>query len=674
MGKIFKPNQWVRVDEDGTVTVTVSKSEMGQGVYTALPMIIAEEMDADWDKIKVEPAMGEKEYDDPISGTQVTGGSTSIRNMMDALRIAGAQARSVLIEAASLKLNVSKENIITGNGIAVDRVSGRKISYGELVNTAVELNVPSEVSLKSADDFKIIGKSIHRVDVDDKVDGDAKFGIDVFLPGMLYAVEARPNAYGAKPLSFDKETALGIMGVKNVVQVGNSIAVCAETIGAAIKGRDALSVRWEGGSDPLFDTDRAKQEVVSSLDRECAVVSEKGGIPQNDGTYRKVEASYFLPYISHAQLEPTNCTVDLRDEECHIWISTQAQTRVKNIAAKITGIPKDKIYVHTTYIGGGFGRHLEIDPVDEALIIAKEVKRPVKLIWMRKDDMLSDYFHPANAYIAEGWLDEKGYLKGLHFKLAAPSVYKRVYPNAYINGIDPGATESMVNMPYNIDYLKIEYTNVDTIVPVGFWRAVGPSRTAFAVESFIDELAYAAGKDPMEFRLELLKDNPRAANVVKIACDKAGWGKELPDGCGMGLAFQSCFGSLIAEVAEVSVVNNQIRVNKVTCAVDCGIAINPDIVKAQITGGVIMGLSGALKEKIEFSNGGVKTFNFYNYHMLRMNDSPEVEVTIVDSGERVGGIGETGVPPIAPAVANAVYSATGIRLRELPLNLTQKQY
>lgn len=672
MGKIFKPNQWVSIDEDGIVTVTVSKSEMGQGVYTALTMIIAEEMDADWDKIKVEPAIGGEEYDDPVSKTQITGGSTSMRDMTDMLRIAGAQARSVLTEAASIKLGTPKENIVTSNGMAIDRVNGRKISYGDLVDTALELSVPSKVSLKTVDDFKIIGKSIHRVDVDDKVDGGAKFGIDIFLPGMLYAVMARPNAYGAKPLSFDKEAALSITGVKNVVQLGNSIAVCAETIGAAMKGRDALAVQWDKGSDPSFDTAKAEQEVITALDREGSLVSERGNFLQNDSTHRKIEASYFLPYISHAQLEPTNCTVDLKDDQCHIWISTQAQTRVKDIAAKITGLPNDKIYVHTTYIGGGFGRHLEIDPVDEALIIAKEVKRPVKLIWMRKDDMLLDYFHPANAYKAEGWLDEKGNLKGLHFKLAAPSVYKRVYPNAFINGIDPGATESMVNTPYNIDYLKIEYVDVDTIVPVGFWRAVGPSRTAFAVESFMDELAYAMGKDPMEFRLELLKDNPRATNVIKVACDKAGWGKKLSDGCGMGLAFQSCFGSLIAEVAEVSVVNNEIKVNKVTCAVDCGIAINPDIVRAQIIGGVIMGLSGALKEKVEFGNGGVKTINFYNYHMLRMNESPEVEVNIVNSGERIGGIGETGVPPIAPAVANAIYNATGIRLRELPLNLTRK--
>jgi len=661
---------WLRIAPDNAVTIMVNKSEMGQGVYTSLPMIVADELDADWNNVRMEAAPAADAYKDPAWGTQATGGSTTIRHMYEPLRKAGAAAREMLMTAASQEWGVPVTECAVSQGKVRHTKSARFLTYGRLAEKASHLTVPQNPTFKKESQFRYIGKAIPRLDTHDKVNGAAMFGIDSFVPDMLYAAIARPAAYGAGLASMDNAAAQRITGVRQVVPIYSGVAVCADTINAAWKGRDALKATWQDGRYPQLSTESLEKEFISRLDA-------KGVMARNDGdatrainaAAKKINATYVLPFLSHATMEPMNCTAHVRADGCDIWVPTQNQTGVQMLAMKMTGLKPEQVRVHTTYLGGGFGRRFETDVVEEALTISMSTGRPVKLVWKREEDIQNDFYRPANCSAVQGALDGEGRVTAWSHKIVCPSIFSRVFPRMMKKGIDPAAVEGLENMEYEVPNVAVEYVRTDTPVPVGFWRSVGSSHNAFTVESFVDELANAAGKDPIEFRLTLLKKHPRARRVLQTAAEKAGWGKPLSKGQARGIAYHFSFGSYVAQVAEVSV-NQQdgtIKVHKVTCAVDCGSVVNPAIIQNQMMGGLTMGLSAALKEKVEFAKGGVKSENFSDYELLRMSEAPEVDVHIVKSGEKSGGIGEPGVPPIAPAVANAVFAAIGARVRRLPM-------
>jgi isoquinoline 1-oxidoreductase subunit beta len=490
------------------------------------------------------------------------------------------------------------------------------------------------------------------------------------VPGMLYAALVRPPAYGADLASSQKEAALAVPGVREVVPVQSGMAVLADTIDGAWKGRDALKPIWQNEKYPGLSNESLQKEFLSSLDTAGIVARNDGDAKAAmEGAAQKVEAVYQLPYLSHATMEPMNCLVHVRSDGCDIWAPTQNQTGTLDMAAKMTGLKPEQIAVHTTLLGGGFGRRFERDFLEEALLLSVSTGKPIKLVWKREEDMQHDFYRPMNTTRIRAALDAEGRATAWSHTIACPSIFSRVFPQMMKNGIDNAAVEGVENMEYEVPNIHVEYVRIDAPVPVGFWRSVGSSHNAFTVESFVDELAHAAKKDPLEFRLGLLKNHPRPRRVLEVAAEKAGWGKPLSRGQARGIAYNLSFGSYVAEVAEVSVdkKSGAIIVHKVTCAVDCGFTVNPAIVSAQMMGAITMGLSAALKEKIEIANGGVKSENFADYELLRMSEAPEVDVHIVKSGEKLGGIGEPGLPPAAPATANAVFAATGARVRELPM-------
>jgi isoquinoline 1-oxidoreductase beta subunit len=675
--KSFSPNVWLRVTPDNIVTIVVNKSEMGQGVYTSLPMIVADELDADWKQVKIKAAPAGSQYIDPVWGMEATGGSTSVRHMFEPLRKAGAAAREMLITAAAKKWGVPVGECKPSKGTIIHNKSNRKLTYGQLAEDASTLPVPENPSLKKESQFTIIGKPLDRLDIPGKVNGSAIFGIDVFVPNMLYASIERPPVFGAKALSYNKEAALKIAGVEHVMDVESlsygyrGKAVCAVTLEGAWKGKDALNVKWDKGSDPELNNKSLQKILIEHLKKDGIVARNDGDVKLAlNKASKRVEATYVLPYLYHATMEPMNCTAHVTPDKCEIWVPTQNQTGVLNVAEKITGLKPDQISVHTTYLGGGYGRRFETDVVQEALLISKETGRPVKLIWTREEDVKNDVYRPANSCRIEGGIDENGRTIAWSHKVVCPSIFSRAMPQGMQGDIDPAAVEGIANMEYEIPNVHVEYIRLDLPVPVGFWRSVGNSENAFTVECFVDELAHAAKRDPLEFRLNLLKNHKRPYKVLEVAAEKAGWKKPPKKGQGRGIAQHFSFGSYIAQVAEVSVneKSGDVKVHRVVCAVDCGDVINPAIIAAQIEGGILMGLSAALKEAVELERGGVASSNFNNYQLLRMYEAPpEVEVHIVRSREKPGGIGEPGVPPIAPAVANAVFNAKGIRLRKLPM-------
>ncbi len=670
----FVPNAFIHIGTKGIVTIVVNKSEMGQGVYTSLPMLVAEELEVDWSKIRIESAPVDPAYNHTQWGNmQGTGGSTSVRSEWDRLRKAGAAARLMLVKAAADTWRVDPASCRAEKGYVIHDASKRRLPYGKLVGKASQMKPPQEVTLKQPTDFSVIGKSMKRLDTLEKTDGKALFGIDVKVPNMLTAVVARPPVFGGKVKSFDADKTKAVRGVKDVVHIPSGVAVVADDFWSAKSGKEALEIVWDEGDNAKLSTEGLREQ-YGNLSKAAGAVARKEGEPEQAFTNsaKQVTAEYEVPYLAHATMETLNCLVDLREESCEIWTGTQFQTADRDTAARITGLKPEQVKVHTTFLGGGFGRRANpmSDFVSEAAHVAKAVKKPVKVIWTREDDIKGGYYRPMWYDRIEAGLDEKGNPVAWKHTIVGQSIIAGTAFEKMLvkNNIDETSVEGAKDIPYDIPNIHVELQSPRIGVPVQWWRSVGHSHTAFVVESFIDELAHAAGEDPYEFRRKLLAGHPRHKAVLELAGQKAGWGRPLPEGRARGIAVHESFGSFIAQVAEVSV-NREglVRVHKVVCAIDCGRVVNPGIVEAQMESGIVFGLSAALYGAITLKNGRVEQSNFDDYPMVRMKDMPEVEVYIVPSEAPLGGVGEPGVPPIAPAVTNAVFALTGRRIRSLPI-------
>ncbi len=665
----FAPNAWLRIGADESVLVMVDRSEMGQGVATSLPMLLAEELEADWSRIKFEFAPADQAYINPLFGAQGTGGSTSIRAAWTPLRKAGAAAREMLVAAAAQTWNVPASECRAQKGAVMHSASRRSLSYGKLVAKAATLPVPEGPRLKDAKSWKILGTRVRRLDTPLKVNGAAQFGIDVKVPGMQVAVIARSPVFGGKVARFDATKAKAVPGVKNVVQVSSGVAVIADGYWPAKKGREALEVTWDEGANAEVSTAGISQLFAQRVEQAGAVARHEGdpasGMSRAAST---MDAVYQAPFLAHATMEPMNCTAHVRPDGVDIWAPTQFQTGVQQLGAAIGGVPPEKVQVHTTFLGGGFGRRFELDFIQEALEVSKAAGAPVKVIWSREDDMQHAQYRPASYHRLQAGLDPGGQPVAWNHRIVAPSIMARVFPDQVKDGLDGEAVEGGVAMPYAIPNVHVDYVLTDTGIPVGFWRSVNNSFNAFVVESFIDELAQAAKRDPYLYRRDLLTQAPRHLAALNLAASKAGWGSPLPAGRARGIAVHHSFESYVAEVAEVSVASDgTVRVHRVVCAVDCGPVVNPGIVEAQMQSGIVYGLTAALKGEITIGKGRVLQSNFHDYPVLRMNETPVIEVHIVPSTDAQGGVGEPGTPPIAPAVCNAIYALTGKRIRKLPI-------
>jgi isoquinoline 1-oxidoreductase beta subunit len=669
----FAPNAFVRIGTDDSVTVLINHSEMGQGTFTALPMLVAEELDADWSKVRAEHAPVDPAYNHVGFGIQMVGGSTSTWSEWERLRKAGATARAMLIAAAAQAWKVEPASCRAENGHVVHTDSGRRLSFGQLAERAARLTPPQNVALKDPKDFKLIGKPTKRLDTPEKINGQGVFGLDVKVPGMLVAVVARPPVFGGKVKNFDASKAKAVPGVRHVVAIDRGIAVVADGYWPALKGREALAITWDEGPLATLDS-RTQREQYAELAKQPGAVAKKAGdvAAAMSRAAKKLEAAYELPYLAHATMEPLNCVADVRPDGCDVWTGTQFQTVDRDAAAQVAGLKPEQVKVHTPLLGGGFGRRAVPDShfVREAVQISKAVKAPVKVIWTREDDTRGGYYRPAAYHAISAGLDAAGNPVGWQHRIVCQSFIAGTPFEAAVikGGVDETAVEGAADLPYDIPNLLVDWQQAPGGVPTLWWRSVGHSHNAFVVETFLDELAQAAGQDPLAYRRALLGQRPRHQRVLELAAEKAGWGKPLPDGRGRGLAVHESFGSFVAQVAEVSVSKEgQLRVHRVVCAIDCGPVVNPDTIHAQMEGGIVFGLTAALYGEITFEKGRVKQRNFHDYPMLRMNEMPVVETHIVPSADKMGGVGETGVPPIAPAVANAVFAVTGKRVRRLPI-------
>jgi isoquinoline 1-oxidoreductase beta subunit len=667
----FAPNAWLRIGADDSVRVFVDRSEMGQGVATALPMLLAEELEADWSKVRIAFAPADKAYFNPLFGMQGTGGSTSVRAAWTPLRKAGAQARAMLIAAAAQTWGVEPEACRAERGAVTHAASRRRLTYGRLVARAATLPVPAEVPLKDPKDWRIVGRPTKRLDTPLKVNGRAQFGIDVRVPGMLTAVVARSPVFGGKVRSFDAAAAKAVPGVRHVVQISSGVAVVGDGYWPAKQGREALRVVWDEGPVAAVSSASISQLFVERAGQDGAVARHNGdpaGAMSAAGAAQTIEANYEMPFLAHATMEPMNCTAHVRAGAVDIWAPTQFQTGAQGVGAQIGGVPPEKVQVHTTYLGGGFGRRFELDFIAEALEASKAVGAPVKVVWSREDDMQHAQYRPANYHRMRAALNGDGRPVVWTHRVVAPSIMARVFPTLVKDGLDGEAIEGAMEMPYTVPNVHVDYVLTDTGIPVGFWRSVNNSFNGFAVETFIDELAAAAKQDPYEYRRALLTGAPRHRGVLELAATKAGWGTPLPAGRARGIAVFKSFESFVAQVAEVSVSpTGDVRVHRVVCAVDCGMHVNPDTIEAQMQSGIVYGLTAALKGAITIDKGRVQESNFNDYEVLRLADMPVVEVHIVQNGEAPGGVGEPGTPPIAPAVCNAIYALTGKRIRKLPI-------
>lgn len=673
--KVFVPNAFIRVGTDDVITIIVNKSEMGQGVYTSLPMLIAEELECDLLKVKIQAASVDPAYNHTEWGpVQGTGGSSSVRSSWVQFRKAGATARIMLITAAANTWKVDPSGCRAEKGFVIHDKTKRRLSFGSLAEKASYLEPPKDVSLKSPEKFKIIGKLTKHLDAKEKVNGTAIFGIDAKASGMLIALIARPPVFGEKVKSFSDEKALKVKGVKYVVQIPSGIAVVAKDFWSAYKGREALDIKWDEGENSKLSTE-AMRSHYWSLAKTPGLIARKEGDAKQEfmKAAKQITAEYEVPYLAHAPMETLNCLVDLKDNRCDIWTGTQFQTIDRDAAASVLRLKPENVHLHTTLLGGGFGRRAnpQSDFVSEAAHVAKAIKKPVKVMWTREDDIKGGYYRPMYYHKISAALDENGDLTVWMHTIVGQSIVAGTPFEDMLskNGLDETSVEGANDIAYNIPHILVDLHSPKVGVPVLWWRSVGHSHTAFVVESFIDEMAHASNKDPYEFRKMLLKNHPRHKAVLELAAEKAGWGKPVEKGKGRGVAIHKSFGSYIAQVAEVSVdKSGKVRVHKVVCAIDCGRVVNPSTVEAQMESGIVFGLSAALFGAITFRNGRVEQSNFHDYPMLLMKDMPRVEVHIVKSEETPQGVGEPGVPPIAPAVCNAIFALTGKRIRRLPID------
>jgi isoquinoline 1-oxidoreductase beta subunit len=668
----FTPNAFIRIGSDGQVVMTMPYVEMGQGTYTSIPMLMAEELEVDLKQVRLEHAPpNEKLYANPLLGVQATGNSNAVRGAWQPLRQAGATARVMLVAAAAKRWNVDPASCRAKSGEVIHAPTGRKIKYGELAVDAARMPVPENVALKRPADFKLIGTPAKRLDTPAKVNGTAVYGIDVRPPGVKIATLAQSPVFGGRMKSVDDAKAMAVKGVRQIVRLDDAVAVVADHMGAAKKGLAALVIEWDDGPHAKLTTNDIAAELEQATLKSGPVAQNVGDVDKAMASaVTKVEATYQVPFLAHAAMEPMNCTVHVRKDGCEIWVGNQAIARCQAAAAKITGLPLDKVVLHNHLIGGGFGRRLESDGVERAVQIAQHVDGPVKVVWTREEDIQHDMYRPCFFDRLSAGLDAKGMPVAWHHRFAGSSVIARWLPPGFNKGLDPDTTEGAIDLVYALPNLHVEYLRVEPPgIPTAFWRSVGPSHNVFVTESFIDELAVAAKQDPVAYRRALLDKTPRAKAVLELAAEKAGWGQPLPERIGRGVSLQFVFATYMAQVAEVEVSKDgAVRVRRVVCAVDCGTVVNPDTVRAQIQSAIIFGATAALRGEITLKDGRVAQSNFHDYQMLRMNEAPAIEVYIVNSTEPPGGMGEAGTSAIVPAITNAIFAATGKRLRKPPVD------
>jgi isoquinoline 1-oxidoreductase subunit beta len=667
----FAPNAFIRIARDGKTTLVMPQVEMGQGVYTAVAMILAEELDADYAQVVLEHAPpNDKLYGNPIFGIQVTGNSNSIRAFWMPLRKAGASARAMLLDAAAQGWKVDPSTCTASNGEVVHAATGRKLAYGALVDAASRIPPPQNPTLKNPKDFKIIGRPLKRFDTPKKVDGQAIYGIDAMLPGMKFATIAQSPVFGGRVGHVDDSEAMKIPGVQKVIVLDDLVAVVGDHMWAAKSGLDALTIDWDHGSNAAVSSDDIWQHLRAASKKDGAVAKSVGDVNKGLSQGDRIEAAYELPFLAHATMEPMNCTIQLKPDSCDIWIGTQIISRVQQTVAKLAGLPVEKVTVHNHLLGGGFGRRLEPDMALVAVRVAQKMNgEPLKVVWTREEDIQHDVYRPVYRDTITAALSD-GKLVAMKYKVSGSAVIARWLPPAFQKGIDIDAIDSAVDTPYDIPNLRVEYVRAEPpAVPTGFWRGVGPNNNVFAIESFMDELAKKAGKDPVQFRLDLLGKSPRLKAALELVANKSHWGAPLSARTGRGVSVQPSFGSFIASVVEAEVDHDgEVHLRRVTTAVDTGIAVNPDTIVAQLQGGLIFGLTAALYGEVTIKNGRVEQSNFNDYRMLRIDQIPPIDVHVIKSGDAPGGIGETGVTTGPPALRNAILAATGIALRRLPVD------
>ncbi len=668
------PNAWLRIGGDNRITVLVDRSEMGQGVYTALPMLLAEELEVPLAAIAVEAAPPADVYVNQLIGGQITGGSTSVRDAWDRLRLAGASARVMLMQAAATQWAVDVAECRVDGGRILN-ADGEALTYGEVAEAASKLPVPKDVPLKAPADFTLIGTRARRTDTAGKVDGTAVFGLDVRLPGMLYAAFVQCPVLGGSVQAVNAATAEAMPGVRRVLTSGNGVVVVADHFWQARQARDALKITWNEGPNAGLDSKRIAATLAGAGEPGSGIPvrSEGDAVAAFAGAHRVVRAVYRLPLLAHATLEPMNCTADVRDGACDLYVGTQVQGIAQATAAKAAGLEPSQVRVHTTLLGGGFGRRLEVDFIPAAVEASKALGMPVQVIWTREDDMTHDTYRPAAHDVIAGALDAEGRLIAWQFHLAGPSVTARMFPGAVADPkvADPFAVEAAQNFPYDVPNVAVDYRRQEIGIDVGYWRSVSHALNCFVAESFMDELAHAAGKNPFEFRRALLEKQPRFRRVLEEAATMAGWG-QAPAGRHQGIALMEGYGTYLAQVAEVSVRDGALTVHRVVCAVDCGRMVNPAIVESQVESGIVYGLTAALWGEVTLARGRVQQTNFDRYRLMRMNEAPAIEVKLLESPEAPGGAGEPSTAVVGPAVCNAIFAATGRRIRDLPITKTLK--
>ncbi len=665
----FAPNAFLRITPDDRITVVVGMAEMGQGVLTSLPMLVAEDLEADWARVRFEQAPADPAYKNPMFGMQATGGSTSVRAHWDLLRTAGATAREMLIGAAAETWKVPREQCRAEKSRIIHR-SGKSLSFGQLATAAARQPVPEHVVLKDPAQFKILGKGARRLDTPGKVDGSAKFGLDVRVPHMLTAVLARAPVVGGKLAGFNAERAKAVPGVKHVVEVSSGVAVVADGYWSAKQGRDALELHWDDGANAALSSATIHQQFVEDCGKPGVVARHEGdaGAALAVATGSRVDVTYEVPYLAHACMEPMNCTAWVKPDGIHVWGGVQAPGIIQNVLSQMHGLKPEQVEVVTTMLGGGFGRRFGLDMVIDAAQISKAVGLPVKLVYSREDDTRALFYRPASYVRLQAALGADGQPVAVSMHAACGSTFAAAgFPLK--DGLDQTAVEGLKEWPYDTPNLQVEWTRSETPIGVWFWRSVGHSQNIFFAEGLIDELAAAAGKDPYEYRRSLLAHAPRYLGALELAAQKAGWGGPLPAGMGRGIAVGESFGSYVAQVVEASVdKDGQVKLHRVVCATDCGLVANPDIVRRQMESAIVFGLGAALHGRIAIEAGRVQQGNFDTYPVPRIGEVPPVEVHLVPSTEKPGGVGEPGLPPLAPALVNAIYAATGVRLRRLPID------